>query len=163
MATEIDISAYWAKREQELGEKVLIKSIAQGQLVNPKFKDRIPDIIGILFLTKSCLVFEYSHGNRKTIVDLLFSRKERETITNTVTVVRKDIKVSRVLPAIYAQQWLRKGKNPLEIQKEIGNRQYSVFFSLLFGTRLVVCTDEIFLSLATPMNSGWERELSLPA
>jgi len=163
MATEIDISAYWAKREQELGENVVFKSIAQGQLSNLTLKDSVPDIIGILFLTKSYLVFEYSHGNRKTILDLLFSRKERETITNTVTVMRKDIKISHVLPAIYAQQWLRKGKNPLAIQKEIENKEYSIFFSLLFGTRLVVCTDKIFLSLATPMNSRWERELSLPA
>ncbi len=163
MATEIAISAYWEKREQELGEKVLFKSIAQGQLSNPKVKDSLPDIIGILFLTKSYLVFEYSHGNRKTILDLLFSRKERETITGTVTVIRKDIKDYRVLPAIFAHQWIKKGKNPLEIQKEIENKKYSIFFSLLFGARLVVCTDEIFLSLATPMNSRWERELSLPA
>ncbi len=163
MATEIDISKYWATREQELGEKVLFKSIAQGQIANLKLKDRAPDIIGILFLTNSYLVFEYSHGSRKTILDLLFSKKERETITDTVTIIRKDITDSRVLPAIYAQQWLKKGKTPLEIQKEIGNRQYSIFFSLLFGTRLVVCTDKIFLSLATPMNSRWERELSLPA
>ncbi len=70
MATEIAISAYWKKREQELGEKVLFKSIAQGQLSNPKLKDSVPDIIGILFLTKSYLVFEYSHGNRKTIPDI---------------------------------------------------------------------------------------------
>jgi len=163
MATEIDISEYWAKREQELGEKVLIKSIAQGQLANLKLKGRVPDIIGILFLTKSYLVFEYSHGNRKTILDLLFSRKERETITDTVMVIRKDIKNCRVLPAIHAQQWINKGQTPLEIQKEIENKKYSIFFSLLFGTRLVVCTDEISLSLATPMNSRWERMLSLPA
>jgi hypothetical protein len=163
MAIEIAVSAYWAKREQELGEKVLFKSIAQGQLSNLKIKDRVPDIIGILFLTKSYLLFEYSHGSRKTILDLLFSRKERETITDTVTVIRKDIKNCRVLPAIYAQQWIKKGKNPLEIQKEIENREYSIFSNLLFGTRLVVCTDELFLSLATPMNSRWERELSLPA
>ncbi len=163
MATEIDISEYWAKREQELGEKVELKSIAQGQLSNLKLKSSIPDIIGILFLTKSYLVFEYSHGNRKTILDLLSSRKERETITDTVTVIRKDIKANRVLPAIHAQQWIKKGKNPLEIQREIENKEYSIFFSLLFGTRIVICTDNIFLSLATPMNSRWERELSLPA
>jgi len=163
MAREIDISEYWAKKEQELGEKVLFKSIAQGQLSNLKLKDSVPDIIGILFLTKSYLVFEYSHGNRKTILDLIFSRKERETIADTVTVIRKDLKAYRVLPAIHAQQWIKKDKNPLDIQKEIENKEYSIFFSLLFGTRLVVCTDEIFLSLATPMNSRWERELSPPA
>ena len=161
MATEVDILEYWANREQELGEKVLFKSIAQGQLSNLKLKDSAPDIIGILFLTKSYLVFEYSHGNRKTILDLLFSRKERETITNTVTIIRKEIIAYRVLPATYAQKWIKKDKTPLEIQKEIENIEYSIVFSFLFGTRLVVCTDYIFLSLATPMNSRWERELSL--
>lgn len=163
MATEIDIKEYWAKKEQELGEKVLFKSIAQGQLSNLYFKDRAADIMGILYITVSYLVFEYSHGNRKTIVDLLFSRKERETITDTVTIIRKDIKAARVLPARYTQQWIKKEEKPLVIQKEMGEKEYSILSSFLFGTRLAICTDKIFLSLATPMNSRWERELSLPA
>ena len=68
---EVEVEEYWRSKEQELGEPILFKSISH------TYHSEGLESFGVLFASASFLVFEYSKSARRSILEVLFSRREQ--------------------------------------------------------------------------------------
>jgi len=149
METFKDVEQYWKKKEQELGEPILRKSISHTYL------QELPDTFGILFASAKTLVYEYSKGGRRSILDVVLSRKTDDELSDTVRIPRDEIQKVALVDAFAAKQWVRRALSPAAVLTELEGRTPSVLRSLFFGTHLVVCSRRAFVVCDTPENRKW--------
>ncbi len=154
METREEVEEYWEKKALELGERILYKSIAQG------YQAGVPDRTGILFLTGQHLFFEYGSGSRKSILEVLLTRRKSEGLDQVLNIPRKDIRMVELVNHGPAKRWLRKGLDPESIMISWKQAQPSTVRNFLAGTYIGICTDKNFLAFDTPSNREWITRLS---
>jgi hypothetical protein len=149
METARDVEEYWQKKAEELGEPVLHKSISH------TFVQDLPDTFGILFASAGILVYEYSKGGRRSILDVILSRKKDDELSETIRIPRNEIQQVAIVDACSAKQWIRKQLSPAQVLAELEQRRPSPLRNLFCGSYLVVCSRRVFIVCDTPENRGW--------
>jgi hypothetical protein len=152
MATEIE--EYWNHKAEELGEPILFKSIAQG------FGVDAVDRFGILFCTSSRIIFEYSKSRKRSLVDVLLSRRDKDNVEETLQILRNELVKVEIINANVAKQWVRRQLDPRDILALSNNRNPIKLIDLLVGTGLGLYTAERFVFFDSPANREWRRILS---
>lgn len=143
------IEKYWQNKAQELGESILYKSIAQG------FQSGRSERFGILYLTDTYLIFEYSRASRKSILESIFSKPRGEDLNQVIKIPRKQIKLIELLALNRAKKWMKRAVSPKEIMASSDSRRSSPVWRILTGACLAVCTDDLYLAFNTPVNREW--------
>jgi hypothetical protein len=145
---EVEVEEYWRGKEQELGEPILFKSISH------TFHSEGLESFGVLFASASFLVFEYSKAARRSILEVLFSRRE-QGLTEQVKIPRADIRALAIVAAAAGRRWLARGESPAAVQQRLGSGRQSPLGRLLGGSAVCLCTGETWLLLDTPANKEW--------
>ena len=154
METAKDVEEYWRKKTEELGEPILHKSISH------TFVQDLPDTFGILFASAGSLVYEYSKGGRRSILDMILSRKKDDELSETILIPREEIQSIAIVDACSAKQWIRRQLSPAQVLTELEQRRPSPLRNIFYGSYLVVCTYRMFIVCDTPENRGWLAFLS---
>ena len=145
---ELEVQEYWQSKERELGEPILMKSISH------TYQSEGLETFGVLFASQDYLVFEYSKSTRKSILEVLFSRRE-EKLSEQVKIPRQAIRRVSAVPSFIARRWFVRRMPPSEVLGRLGARKPSPLLNLLSGSSLCVCTDSQYLVLDTPVNREW--------
>jgi len=145
---EVEVEEYWQAKEQELGEPILFKSISH------TYHSEGLESFGVLFASASFLVFEYSKSSRRSILEVLFSRRE-QGLSEQVKIPRADIRAAAVVAASAGRRWLARAESPAAVQGRVAGGRPSALARLVGGSALCVCTDQIYLLLDTPSNKEW--------
>ena len=145
---EVEVEQFWRDKEQELGEPILLKSISH------TFQSGSPDTFGILFASPSFLVFEHSKGARRSILEVLFSRRE-DKLSEQLKIPRGSIRLAALASSYAARRWVARSLDPAEVLSRLAGRRPSLLLNLLSGTSLCVCTDSQYIVLDTPTNRQW--------
>ncbi len=143
------IEKYWQDKSQELGESILFKSIAQG------FQKDRSERFGILYLTDTYLIFEYSKSAKKSILEALFSKPKGEDLNQVIKIPRNRIKMTELISVRRIKKFMWKDVSPKEIIDSSEGRRSSPVLKILTGTCLGVCTDDLFIAFNTPVNREW--------
>jgi len=99
-------------------------------------------------------VFEYSKAARRSILEVLFSRRE-QGLTEQVKIPRADIRALAIVAAAAGRRWLARGEPPSSVQERLGAGRQSSLGRLLGGSAVCLCTDQTWLLLDTPSNKEW--------
>jgi hypothetical protein len=145
---ELEVQQYWQNKENELGEPILLKSISH------TFQSGGLEAFGVLFASKSYLVFEYAKSTRRSILEVLFSRRE-EKLSEQVKVARSDIRRAGLVPTSWARRWIARSLAPAEVAARLERGRPSPLAALLSGSSLCLCTADSCLVLDTPANRQW--------
>jgi hypothetical protein len=154
MERQQEVEEFWRKKEADLGEPILERSISHTFMVG------LADTFGILYASAGSLVYEYSKGGRRSILDVLLSRKKDDELTETVRIPREEIQTVRILDACSVKRWIRQQLPPWDILAAVQSRPSSALQRLLCGSYLVVCTQRQFAAFDTPTNKQWLAFLS---
>jgi hypothetical protein len=149
METAKDVEEYWQKKEEQLGEPVLYRSISH------TFLPDLPDTFGILFASAGTVVYEYAKGGRRSILDVILSRKKDDELSETVHVPRKEIRRVAIVDACSAKQWLRRQLSPAQVLAGLETLRPSPLRNIFCGSHLVVCTPRLYMICDTPENRKW--------
>ena len=145
---EVEVQEYWQSKEQELGEPILLKSISH------TYQSGGGENFGVLFASAGFLVFEYSKAGRRSILEVLFSRKE-QGLTEQLKIPRSSIRTLAIVAASAGKRWLARSESPQAVAERLRRGPASPLARLLSGSALCVCTDESYLLLDTPQNREW--------
>lgn len=145
---ELEVQEYWSAKEQELGEPILLKSISH------TFQSGGAESFGVLFASAGYLVFEYSKSARRSIMEMLFSRRE-QSLSEQVKIPRADIQAAALAPAAAARRWAHRGEPVSAVRARLEQARPSWLGSLLSGSALCLCTATDYLVLDTPLNREW--------
>jgi len=145
---ELEVQEYWQGKEQELGEPIVLKSISH------TFHSGGVESFGVLFASAGFLVFEYSKSSRRSILEVLFSRKE-QGLSEQVKIPRADILAAALVPTSAARRWVARGEPAAAVRERLEKARPSPLASLLSGSALCVCYESGFLVLDTPLNRQW--------
>jgi len=145
---EVEVEEYWQTKEQELGEPILLKSISH------TYHSEGLESFGVLFASASFLVFEYSKSSRRSIMEVLFSRRE-QGLSEQVKIPRGDIRAAAIVAASAGRRWLARAVPPAAVRERVAEGRFSPLARLLGGSALCVCTDQTYLLLDTPSNKEW--------
>jgi len=145
---EVEVQEYWQAKEQELGEPILLKSISH------TYQSGGSESFGVLFASASYLIFEYSKASRRSILEVLFSRRE-QGLSEQVKIPRAGIRAAAIVPASTGKRWLASSEPPAAVLERVQRAGPSPLARLLGGSALCVCTDETCLLLDTPANKEW--------
>jgi hypothetical protein len=145
---ELEVQEYWQNKESELGEPILLKSISH------TFQSGGLEAFGVLFASKSYLVFEYAKSSRKSILEVLFTRRE-EKLSEQVRVARSEIIRAGIIPTSWARRWIARSLAPAEVAARLERVKRSPLAALLSGSSLCLCTSDFCLVLDTPSNRQW--------
>jgi hypothetical protein len=145
---ESEVQEYWQSKEQELGEQILLKSISH------TFQSGGLEAFGVLFASKNFLVFEYAKSSRRSILELLFSRRE-EKLSEQVKLARADIRRVGLVPTSRARRWIARSLAPAEVADRLGRNKPSFLATMLSGSSVCLCTTDACLVLDTPANRQW--------
>ena len=154
METARDVEEYWKKKEEELGEPVLYRSISH------TFLPELPDTFGILFASAGTLVYEYSKGGRRSILDVILSRKKDEELSETVHIPRDEIRRVAIVDACSTKQWIRRQLSPAQALAQLEGLRPSPLRNLVCGSHLVVCSQRVLMICDTPENRRWLQFLT---
>ncbi|MBN1835756.1 MAG: hypothetical protein JW820_07890 [Spirochaetales bacterium] len=154
METAKDVAEFWQKKEEELGEPVLYKSISHTYLAE------LPDTFGILFASAGSLVYEYSKGGRRSILDVILSRKKDEELSETVLMPREEIRRVAIVDACSTKQWLRRQLSPAQVLAALAEWRPTPLKNIFCGSHLVVCSQRTLMVCDTPENRQWLQFLS---
>jgi hypothetical protein len=153
METNKDVEEYWQKKEELLGEAVLYRSISH------TFLPDLPDTFGILFASAGTLVYEYSKGGRRSILDVILSRKKDDELSETVQIPREEIRQVAIVDACSTKQWLRRQLSPAQVLAQLEGMRPSPLRNLFCGSHLVVCSQRVLMVCDTPENRKWLQVL----
>jgi hypothetical protein len=145
---EQEVQEYWQSKERELGEPILLKSISH------TYQSGGLEAFGVLFASKSFLVFEYAKSSRRSILELIFSRKE-EKMSEQVKLARTDIRRVAIVPTSWARRWIARSLAPAEVAERLERSRPSPLATLVSGSSLCLCTTDTCLVLDTPANRQW--------
>jgi len=145
---EVEVEEYWQAKEQELGEPVLLKSISH------TFHSEGLESFGVLFASASFLVFEYSKAARRSILEVLFSRRE-QGLSEQLKIPRADIRATGIVPASSGRKWLARAVAPAVVRDKVAAARPSALARLVGGSAVCVCTEGGWLLLDTPANREW--------
>jgi hypothetical protein len=145
---ELEVQEYWRSKEQELGEPILLKSISH------TYQSGGLEAFGVLFASQNYLVFEYAKSSRRSILEILFSRRE-EKLSEQVKLARGDIRRVGIIPTPWARRWIARSLGPAEVENRLRSGKSSPLASLLGGSSLCLCTSDTCLVLDTPSNRQW--------
>ena len=149
-----ELEEYWSRKEEELGESVLMRSISH------TYYRGIPDSFGILYASDSFLVYEYSKKGRKSILETLFSRREGEELSESIRFDRRDIRRAGIVNSGIARAWVRRAVQPAEVLERMEQLRPTPLLNILSGTVVCVCTNTDYILLDTPSNRKWVDLLS---
>jgi hypothetical protein len=145
---EVEVQEYWQTKERELGEPILFKSISH------TYHSAGQESFGVLFASANFLVFEYSKSTRRSILEVLFSRRE-QSLSEQLKIPRADIRATGLVAASAGRRWLARAETPAAVRERIAAGRSSSLARLLGGSAVCVCTDQSFLLLDTPSNKEW--------
>jgi hypothetical protein len=145
---ELEVEEYWRTKEQELGEPILFKSISH------TYQSAGLENFGVLFASASFLVFEYSKSARRSILEVLFSRRE-QGLSEQLKIPRADIRAVAIVAASAGRRWLARAEPPAAVRERITGGRPSTLARLVGGSAVCVCTDQTYLLLDTPSNKEW--------
>jgi hypothetical protein len=145
---EVEVEEYWQSKEQELGEPILFKSISH------TYHSEGLESFGVLFASASFLVFEYSKAARRSILEVLFSRRE-QGLSEQVKIPRADIRAMAIVAASAGRRWLARAEPAASVRERLSAGRLSSLARLLGGSAVCVCTDQTYLLLDTPSNKEW--------
>jgi hypothetical protein len=145
---EVEVQEYWQSKERELGEPILLKSISHTYLGGGQ------ESFGVLFASAGYLVFEYSKSSRRSILEVLFSRRE-QALSEQVKIPRADIRCAAIVPAAAGRRWLARSEPAAAVRERIARGHASPLARLLGGAALCLCTEQSCLLLDTPINREW--------
>jgi hypothetical protein len=148
-----EIEEFWQQKEQALGEAILRKSISR------TLAPELPETFGLLYASESLLVYEYTKGGRKSILELLFARRGQSGSTETVSLQRSQIRRVALVNAATGKGWVRRSLGAAEVLRQLEQSRPRPVWDFLAGTFLCVCTHSSFLLLDTPSNREWLRLL----
>jgi hypothetical protein len=149
MDTAQDVEKYWQEKSAELGEPIVQRSISH------TFLPDLPDTFGILFASEGTLVYEYSKGGRKSILDVILSRKKDEELSESVRIRRDEIQRVAIVDACTAKGWLRRQHSASQILDQLQQQRPSPLRNLLCGAYLVVASRRLCMICDTPENRAW--------
>jgi hypothetical protein len=150
---EVEVEEYWRSKEQELGEPILFKSISH------TYHSEGLESFGVLFASASYLVFEYSKSARRSILEVLFSRRE-QALSEQLKIPRADIRAAAIIAASAGRRWLARAVTPAAVRERIAGGRASALARLVGGSAVCVCTEQTYLLLDTPTNREWLALLS---
>jgi hypothetical protein len=145
---EVEVQEYWQAKEQELGEPILFKSISH------TYQSGGLESFGVLFASAGYLVFEYSKTSRRSILEVLFSRRE-QSLSEQVKIPRADIRAAAIVPATAGRRWLARAEPPETVRERLTRGRPSALARLVGGAAVCLCTDQTYLLLDTPVNKEW--------
>jgi hypothetical protein len=148
-----DLEEYWSGKEEELGERILLRSISH------TYYRGIPDTFGILYASGSFLVYEYAKKGRKSILETLFTRRGGEELGESIRFQRGDIRHVGLVNAATARGWVRRGLEPQQVLGKLQTMRSNLLLDILAGTMVCVCTDSDYILLDTPQNRQWAQFL----
>jgi hypothetical protein len=99
-------------------------------------------------------VFEYSKAGRRSILEVLFSRRE-QGLSEQLKIPRASIRTLAIVPASTGKRWVARAESPRAVAERLRQGRTSPLARLLSGSALCVCTDESYLLLDTPVNKEW--------
>ena len=149
MDKDDEVARFWQQKEEELGEPVLMKSISHTYLAGAT------DSFGILYASASYLAYEYAEGERRSLLDVLFTRKREERRARTIRLNRTEILGVGLAASALARRWLRRGLPPARLAETIHSLDRPSLLATLAGTSLCVCTAGELLVCDTPVNRQW--------
>jgi hypothetical protein len=149
METAQDVEKYWQEKAEELGEPIVHRSISHTYL------PELPDTFGILFASAGTLVYEYSKGGRKSILDVILSRKKDEELSESVRIRRDEIERVAIVDACTAKGWLRRQLSSSQVLAALEEHRPSPVRNLFCGSYLVVGSRRLCLVCDTPENRAW--------
>ncbi len=153
-----DVEDYWRQKEAELQEPVLFRSIAQWTRRTPR---GISEVFGLLFMTASRLIFEYSDRPRKSIIEALFRSRDDGKLDESLTIRLEDIQWVKRIVSSRVRRWIRHGTDAAEIGGEVERRPAPELLSLMLGVHLCIATPGEFYAFLTPSDREWERKLKV--
>jgi hypothetical protein len=145
---EVEVEEYWRTKEQELGEPIVFKSISH------TYHSEGLESFGVLFASASFLVFEYSKAARRSILEVLFSRRE-QGLSEQLKIPRADIRAAAIVAASAGRRWLARSEPAAAVRERITGGRPSPLARLVGGSAVCVCTDQTYLLLDTPTNKEW--------
>lgn len=152
MDKDDEVARFWQQKEEELGEPVLMKSISHTYLAGAA---GATDSFGILYASASYLAYEYAEGERRSLLDVLFTRKREERRARTIRLKRTEILGVGLAASALARRWLRRGLPPAQLAETIRSLDRPSLLATLAGTSLCVCTAGELLICDTPVNRQW--------
>ena len=154
MEKQREVEEYWSRKEEELGESVLMRSISH------TYYRGIPDTFGILYASDSFLIYEYAKRSRKSILETLFSRRGGEELSESIRFQRKDILRAAIVNSGTARGWIRRSVQPAEVLERVERMRPTPILNILAGTVVCICTSTDYILLDTPSNRQWIDLLS---
>jgi hypothetical protein len=145
---EVEVEEYWQAKEQELGEPIVMKSISH------TYHGEGLESFGVLFASANYLVFEYSKSSRRSIIEVLFNRRE-QGLSEQVKIPRADIRAAAIVAASAGKRWAARAEPPQAVRERISGGSASGLARLLGGSAVCLCTDLTWLLLDTPSNREW--------
>lgn len=149
MEKDDEVARFWQQKEEELGEPVLMKSISHTCIAGAT------DSFGILYASAGHLAYEYAQGERRSLLDVLFSRRREERSTRTIRLSRAELLGVGLAASAVARRWLRRGLAPAQLAETIRSLGRPSLLAVLAGTSLCVCTSGELLVCDTPVNRQW--------
>ena len=149
-----ELEEYWSRKEEELGESVLMRSISH------TYYRGIPDSFGILYASDSFLIYEYTKKGRKSILETLFSRRGGDELSESIRFDRRDIRRVGIVNSATARAWVRRAIAPAEVLQHMEQLRPTPLLNILSGTVVCVCTNTDYILLDTPSNRKWVDLLS---
>lgn len=131
-----------------MGEPILFKSISH------TYQSGGLESFGVLFASAGYLVFEYSKTSRRSILEVLFSRRE-QSLSEQVKIPRADIRAAAIVPATAGRRWLARAEPPETVRERLTRGRPSALARLVGGAAVCLCTDQTYLLLDTPVNKEW--------
>jgi hypothetical protein len=143
-----EVREYWQSKEREIGEPILLKSISH------TYHSGGLESFWVLFASASYLVFEYSTSTRRSIMEVLFSRRE-ESLSEQLKVPREAIRAAAIVPVSAGRKWISRSEPPAAVREHLERGRFSSLARMLGGSAVCLCTGEAYLLLDTPINRDW--------
>ena len=152
-----DVEEFWRQKEAELQEPVLFRSIAQWSRASQR---GVTEVFGLIYMTATRLIFEYSDKPRKSIVEaLLRGGRESGQLDESLTIRLSDLQWARRVASTRARRWVRKGIGAAEAGGEVEHSPAAELLRVLTGTHLCLATPDELYAFLTPNDREWEQKL----
>ncbi len=151
-----DVEDFWRQKEAELQEPVLYRSIGQWTRSTPR---GVSEVFGLLYMSASRVVFEYSDKPRKSILEALLRGKDSGQLDESLIIRLAEIQWVRRVSSSRVRRWVRKGADAAQIGGEVEHHPSPEILSALTGTHLCIATPGEFYAFLTPNDREWEQKL----
>jgi len=148
-----DVHTYWLEKEQNLGEKILHRSTGFC------YRLGLPKSFGILYLTKSYLIYEYFQESKSLISRLLFGEK-RVDFDQELTILRSDMEMVRLIKLRQVKHWVNSELTHSELLKKVCEWKSKHLGLMKLNICLGIITGDTFLAFETPCDQKWLQILN---